>query len=48
MTIRVTITLDDAIIKKLRAKHAAMIKKSSSSVTFSRVINETLEKTLNF
>lgn len=46
MTKRVTISLDDEIDKKLRVKQAAMIKKSSSSVSFSSVINETLAKAL--
>jgi len=46
MTKRVTISLDDDLDKKLRAKHAAMIKKSASSVSFSRVINEALGKYL--
>lgn len=43
---RITIVLDDEIDKKLRAKQAAMIRKSESSVSFSQVINETLKKSL--
>ncbi len=43
---RVTIVLSDENIKKLRAKQAAAIKKSTKSVSFSKVINETLRKSL--
>lgn len=43
---RITIMLEDDIDKKLRAKQAEMIKKSSSSISFSMVINETLRKNL--
>ena len=41
---RITIVLDDNIIKKLREKQAKLIKESTKSVSFSRVINETLRK----
>ncbi len=41
---RITILLDDNIFKKLREKHAKLIKESTKSVSFSRVINETLRK----
>ena len=43
---RVTIVLSDENIKKLRAKQAAAIKKSTKSVSFSKEINETLRKSL--
>ncbi len=43
---RVTIVLSDENIKKLRAKQAAAIKKSTKSVSFSSVINEELRKAL--
>ena len=43
---RVTIVLSDENLKKLRAKQAAAIKKSTKSVSFSKVINETLRKSL--
>jgi len=43
---RITVVLDDEILKKLRVKQATMIKKSSNSVSFSRVINDTLQKSL--
>ena len=38
--------LDDELIKKLRAKQAKLIKESSKSVSFSRVVNELLRKGL--
>ena len=43
---RVTIVLDDDLIKKLREKQAKLIKESTSSVSFSRVLNETVRKSL--
>jgi len=39
---RVTITLDDVLLKKLRKKQAQEIKKSHNSVSLSKIINETL------
>ena len=46
MAERLTIMLDSDIAKKLRALQAKKIKESSSSVSFSRVLNEVLEKGL--
>ena len=46
MAERITIMLDSDIAKKLRALQAKKIKESSSSVSFSRILNETLEKGL--
>ncbi len=46
MTKRVTIMLDDDIIKKIREKQAKLIKKSEKSVSFSSVLNEVLRKSL--
>jgi len=43
---RITIVLDDDLIKKLREKQAKLIKKSAKSVSFSRVMNETLRQSL--
>ena len=43
---RITIMLDDDVDKKLRGKQAEAIRKSSASVSFSMVINETLRKNL--
>ncbi|MBT8172877.1 MAG: hypothetical protein KJN83_02305 [Nitrosopumilus sp.] len=42
MAKRVTILIDDDLIKKLREKQAKMIKESSGSVSFSRVISKVL------
>ncbi|MEK0336136.1 MAG: hypothetical protein QQN62_05075 [Nitrosopumilus sp.] len=46
MTKRITILLDDIILKKLREKQVKLIKESTSSVSFSRVINQQLRKGL--
>ena len=43
---RITIMIDSEIQKKLREKQAKMIKQESKGVSFSRVINETLEECL--
>jgi len=44
MAKRVTIVLDDILLMKLRRKQAQLIKESTKSVSFSRVLNETLRK----
>jgi len=41
---RITIVIDDDLVKKLREKQAKLIKESTKSVSFSRVVNETLRK----
>jgi len=41
---RITIVLDDDLVKKLREKQAKQIKESVKSVSFSMVVNETLRK----
>ena len=41
---RITVVLDDSIKKKLHEKQAKLIKESVGSVSFSRVVNETLRK----
>jgi len=46
MGTRITIVLDDELLKKLREKQAKLIKVSPKSVSFSRVLNETLRKSL--
>ncbi|MCH7967265.1 MAG: hypothetical protein IIB02_07635 [Thaumarchaeota archaeon] len=46
MAKRITIILDDDNIKKLRAIQAKKIKESIKSVSFSRVINDILRKSL--
>jgi len=38
--------LDDDLIEKLRVKQAKLIKESTKSVSFSRVVNELLRKGL--
>jgi len=38
--------LDDELLKKLRNKQAKLIKKNQGSVSFSRVINDTLRDSL--
>lgn len=44
--IRVTIMIDDQILKKLRIKQARLQKKSARSISLSRVINDILRKRL--
>ena len=46
MAERITIMLNSDIVRKLRALQAKKIKESSSTVSFSRIINEVLEKGL--
>jgi len=46
MAERITIMLNSDIAKKLRALQAKQVKESLSSVSFSRIINEVLEKGL--
>ena len=41
---RITIMLDEDVEKKLRQRQADEIKKTSASVSFSAVINQTLRK----
>lgn len=42
MSQRVTIMLDDDIVRKLRTKQAKLLQENKGAVSFSRVINETL------
>ena len=46
MAKRITIMIDDVIDKKLRLIQAKQIAKTSSSVSFSQVLNETLRRQL--
>jgi hypothetical protein len=46
MTNRITIVLDEDVIQKLRNIQAKQIKDTSSSVSFSGIVNETLKKCL--
>ncbi len=43
---RITVVLDDELVKKLRNVQSKKIRKSKKSVSFSSVINEELRKTL--
>jgi hypothetical protein len=43
---RVTIVLDENLVKKLRIMQAKKISKIQESVSFSRIVNEVLEKGL--
>jgi len=42
MLTRITIMLEDELQKKLRDKQAKLIKQSNKSVSFSQVVNQTL------
>ncbi len=44
MGTRVTIMLDDDLVKKIRTLQAGLIKESNSSVSFSKVINQCIKK----
>ncbi|GBL42197.1 hypothetical protein EMGBD3_15650 [Nitrosarchaeum sp.] len=44
MNQRITIMLDEEVIKKLRSLQAKQIKESSESVSFSKVINDCIVK----
>jgi len=46
MSKRITIVLDDDLVKKLRERQSNLIKKSAKSVSFSRVLNESVRKGL--
>ncbi|MEJ2261625.1 MAG: hypothetical protein P8X83_08275 [Nitrosopumilaceae archaeon] len=46
MAKRITIMLDDDLLKKLHELQAKQIKETSESVSFSAVLNETLRKRL--
>ncbi len=46
MSARITIMLDDDLLKKLHDVQAKEIRQSSKSVSFSRVLNKELRKSL--
>jgi len=46
MSKRVTIMIDDDLDKKLRQRQAKMIQQEQSSYSYSKVLNDTLRKTL--
>ena len=39
MSSRITIVLDDYLVKKLRARQAKFIQKNNKSISFSKVLN---------
>ncbi len=41
---RITVVLDDDLVKKLHEKQSKLIKESLKSVSFSTVINQTVRK----
>jgi len=43
---RITLVLDDDLVKKLREKQAKLIKESAKSVSFSSVVNQTIRKSI--
>ncbi|MCH8916177.1 MAG: hypothetical protein IIA82_10115 [Thaumarchaeota archaeon] len=43
---RITIALNDIVLKKLRKKQVKLIKESAKSVSFSRVVNDALRISL--
>ena len=45
-TKRITIMIDEELDRKLHLKQAEMIRKNRTSYSYSRVINEELQKTL--
>ncbi len=46
VTKRVTIILDDDLVKKLHEKQSKLIKESKGAVSFSKVVNDTARKGL--
>ena len=46
MSKRVTIVLEDKLVKKLRERQSKLIKVSTKSISFSRVMNEAIRKGL--
>ena len=46
MSKRVTIMIDEDLDKKLRLKQAKLISQEQTSYSYSRVLNDTLRKTL--
>ncbi|KER06884.1 hypothetical protein AAA799E16_00400 [Marine Group I thaumarchaeote SCGC AAA799-E16] len=46
MAKRITVVLDDDLFKKLREKQSKMIKESTESISFSKVVNQTLRKSI--
>lgn len=43
---RITIVLEDNLVKKLREKQSKKIKELNESVSFSKIVNDEIRKTL--
>ena len=43
---RITIVLDNNLVKKLRSKQASLIKKTNKNISLSKVLNDYLRKVL--
>jgi len=46
MARRITIVLDDDIVKKLREKQAKLIRETSEAVSFSKIVNNAIRKSI--
>ena len=46
MSQRITVVMDDDLVMSLRQRQAKLIKQSAKSVSFSRVLNDSLRITL--
>ena len=46
MTKRVTVTLDDNVLKKLKILQANLIRETLSTVSFSKLVNQIISKHL--
>jgi hypothetical protein len=46
MSKRITVMIDNDLLKKLHEMQAKQIKESTKSVSFSRVLNETVRKSI--
>ncbi|MCV0412770.1 hypothetical protein [Nitrosarchaeum sp.] len=47
MVKRITVMIDDDVDKKLRAKQVKIMQKTTSSCSYSKVINDTLKQALS-
>jgi len=46
MPARITVMLEDEVVKKLRVKQSKLIQESNKAISFSHVINEALKANL--
>ncbi|MCV0393144.1 MAG: hypothetical protein K5790_07660 [Nitrosopumilus sp.] len=44
MAQRITVMLDDEVVKKLRSKQAKKIKETANAISFSAIINDSLKE----